>query len=137
MRMVVNMMIYMMTMMMIVVMVLLDDSSSEYSDISTIVREGIFTRISGPQHMDIITRYATDELWIPSTSEFKSNKAWKNDHFSKNTRYKTFTFSFTFCATPIYLIMEHIACRYENILFKGENVLTPKTLQQVGASLVF
>ena len=36
-------------------------------------------------------RYATDELWIPSTSEFKSNKAWKNDHFSKNTRYKTFT----------------------------------------------
>jgi len=51
-------------------------------------------------------QYATDELWIPSTSEFKSNKAWKNDHFSKNTR-------------------------YENILFKGENVLTPKTLQQM------
>ena len=32
-------------------------------------------------------RYATDELWIPSTSEFKSNKAWKNEHFAKNTRF--------------------------------------------------
>ena len=53
-------------------------------------------RISGIMYLERFTmctyiRYATDELWIPSTSEFKSNKAWKNDHFSKNTRYKTFT----------------------------------------------
>ena len=34
----------------------------------------------------------------------------------------------------VFNLMEHIPCRYENILFKGENVLTPKTLQQVGAS---
>ena len=31
------------------------------------------------------------------------------------------------------LISETYCCRYENILFKGENVLTPKTLQQVEA----
>ena len=45
--------------------------------------------------------------------------------------------SFIFCAK---LIDQNCAgmriffskfCRYENILFKGENVLTPKTLQQV------
>ena len=51
-------------------------------------------------------QYATDELWIPSTSPFKSNKEWKNTHFKKNTR-------------------------YENIMFSGENVLTPAGLQQV------
>ena len=52
-------------------------------------------------------QYATDELWIPSTSPFKSNKEWKNTHFKKNTR-------------------------YENIMFNGDNVLTPKGLKQVG-----
>jgi len=51
-------------------------------------------------------QYATDELWIPSTSPFKSNKEWKNTHFKKNTR-------------------------YENIMFSGENVLTPAGLQQM------
>jgi len=51
-------------------------------------------------------QYATDELWIPSSSPFKANKEWKNTHFSKNTR-------------------------YENILFEGENILTPEGLQQM------
>ena len=51
-------------------------------------------------------QYATDELWIPSTSPFKANKEWKNTHFKKNTR-------------------------YENVMFRGENVLTPEALQQV------
>jgi len=51
-------------------------------------------------------QYATDELWIPSTSPFKSNKEWKNTHFKKNTR-------------------------YENIMFNGDNVLTPSGLQQM------
>ena len=41
---------------------------------------------SWPLGKYIFSRYATDELWIPSTSEFKSNKAWKNEHFAKNTR---------------------------------------------------
>ena len=51
-------------------------------------------------------QYATDELWIPSTSLFKSNKEWRNLNFQRNTR-------------------------YENIMFKGENVLTPNALRQV------
>ena len=94
-------------------------------------------RISGIMYLERFTmctyiRYATDELWIPSTSEFKSNKAWKNDHFSKNTRYKTFT-CWNVCAKDNRLNSKKYCCRYENILFKGENVLTPKTLQQVGA----
>ena len=55
-------------------------------------------------------QYATDELWIPSTSPFKSNKEWRNLHFRRNTR-------------------------YENILFKGENVLSPEGLRQVGWNL--
>lgn len=51
-------------------------------------------------------QYATDELWIPSTSPFKANKEWKNTHFKKNTR-------------------------YENIMFSGDNILTPEGLQQM------
>ena len=94
-------------------------------------------RISGIMYLERFTmctyiRYATDELWIPSTSEFKSNKAWKNDHFSKNTRYKTFT-CWHVCAKDNRLNSKKNCFRYENILFKGENVLTPKTLQQVEA----
>lgn len=57
-------------------------------------------------------QYATDKLWIPSTSPFKSNKEWRNKHFQRNTR-------------------------YENILFKGENVLTPEALQQVFMQKIF
>jgi len=49
-----------------------------------------------------------DNLWIPSSSPFKSNKEWRNEHFQRNTR-------------------------YENVLFKGENVLTPEGLSQMYA----
>ena len=41
-----------------------------------------------------------------SSSPFKSKKEWRNEHFQRNTR-------------------------YENVLFKGENVLTPEGLSQV------
>ena len=51
-------------------------------------------------------QYDVDNLWIPSSSPFKSNKEWRNEHFQRNTR-------------------------YENVLFKGENVLTPEGLSQV------
>ena len=53
-------------------------------------------------------QYDVDNLWIPSSSPFKSNKEWRNKHFQRNTR-------------------------YENILFKGENVLTPEGLRQVAS----
>ena len=49
-------------------------------DISYLMEEKRLLRVE-------MSRYATDELWIPSTSEFKSNKAWKNEHFAKNTRF--------------------------------------------------
>lgn len=66
----------------------------------------LFTALCSLGWLLFKVQYATDQLWIPSTSQFKSNKAWKNHHFSKNTR-------------------------YENIMFKGENVLTPATLQEM------
>jgi len=66
----------------------------------------LFTALCSLGWLLFKVQYATDQLWIPSTSQFKSNKAWKNHHFSKNTR-------------------------YENIMFKGDNVLTPATLQEM------
>ena len=79
--------------------VLLDGSSSEYSkasglswflfdDVQDLFLVGFSYLMVERRLLRVeIFRYATDELWIPSTSEFKSNKAWKNEHFAKNTRF--------------------------------------------------
>jgi len=51
-------------------------------------------------------QYRTDHLWIPSTSKFRQNTQWKNENFKKNIR-------------------------YQNIIFKSDNILTPDGVQKM------
>ena len=51
-------------------------------------------------------QYRTDHLWIPSTSKFRQNTQWKNENFKKNSR-------------------------YQNVIFKSDNILTPEGVQKM------
>ena len=116
-------------------------SSSEYSEAPTIVREDIFMylhiRINLPHkvllkriYYDIFTTISGMQQTSSGSRRLQSSKATRLGKMIIFQRIPGTRLS----PSCVFNLMEYIACRYENILFKGENVLTPKTLQQVGAS---